>query len=176
MSERLAPLPQLSTLMGTWMSLWELPGLEEGIRVSFSPRMRRSLGRCAQERGRITLHSALRSGPRTRLAEVLCHEAAHVAAYVLYGRSVRPHGPEWAGLVAQIGFTPATREPGLEGRRTSPHAQRSSRLEYEHRCTVCQAVRLARRPVPRWRCADCAAAGLSGEMTVTRRGSAPVVA
>jgi SprT protein len=155
-------------LLGKWSALWGLPGLEEGIRVSFSPHMQRSLGRCAPERGRISLHPALRTAPPERLAAVLCHEAAHVAAFVLYGRSVRPHGPEWAGLVSQVGFTPATREPALEARRKAL-PEEPSRLEYEHRCPVCQAVRLAKRPVPRWRCAECVAAGLNGEMTITRR-------
>ena len=136
--------------------------------VSFSPRMQRSLGRCAPEFGRIGLHSALRTAPRQQLEEVLCHEAAHVAAFVLYGRSVRPHGPEWEELVSQAGFTPAIRAPSLDTRGSAPSSRRSSRLEYEHRCAVCQTVRLARRPVRRWRCAECVAAGLSGEMTIIR--------
>ncbi len=39
---------------------------------------------------------------------------------------------------------------------------------WEHQCPVCRLRRLARRPVPQWRCAACREAGLEGELVVTR--------
>jgi hypothetical protein len=53
---------------------------------------------------------------RDLLEEVLCHELAHVAVYRLHGRAVRPHGPEWKGLVAAAGFKPRARFERAEGR------------------------------------------------------------
>ncbi len=160
---------QATALIRRWAALGALPGLEERVAVSFDARLRRSLGRCAPKQGRITLHPALRAAPRGRLAEVLCHETAHVAAFILYGPVARPHGPEWAQLVVQAGFSPDTRGVALTPRQ----ARERRRFQYEHRCAVCQNARIARRPVPQWRCAECVAAGLSGAMTIERRVRAP---
>ncbi len=99
---------------------------------------------------------------------VLCHEAAHIAAYHLYGRNARPHGAEWAALVRAAGFSPASsfhssqpteREAALRRRPRHP----STRL-VAHVCPVCQTERLARRVVRGWRCAECVAAGLDGHL------------
>lgn len=169
----LAEATRLERLIRPWAMRWGLPGLEHGVTVSFDPRIRRSLGRCSPGRGRITLHPALRTAPPKRLAEVLCHEVAHVAAFALFGPTVRPHGAEWAALVSQAGYAPATRaKPISEAHRKSVRAVRASRAEYEHRCPVCQSVRFARRAVRGWRCAECVSAGLSGTMNITRRPSA----
>lgn len=161
----------LRSLVASWAELWETPGLEDAVAVTFSHRLRRSLGRCRPAAGRVTLSADLRDGPAERLAEVLCHEVAHVAVYHKYGRAARPHGPEWRRLVAATGHEPRVREVASElgsGMPTaSPHPP--ARLAYEHRCPVCQTVRFARRPVSRWRCAECLDAGLDGVMVITRR-------
>jgi len=34
------------------------------------------------------------------------HEAAHIIAWFLYGDDIRPHGPEWAGVMQVIGLKP----------------------------------------------------------------------
>lgn len=156
-------------LLRRWTRRWGLPGLEDALSVSFSSRLRRALGRSVPSEGRIILNPSLTAAATGRLPEVLCHEAAHVAAYVLHGRVGRPHGPEWASLVRAAGFTPTVHTPaGLPQRdQREPKAGRAPRFRYEHRCPVCQSTRWARRPIPRWRCADCRAAGLEGEMHIT---------
>jgi predicted SprT family Zn-dependent metalloprotease len=113
--------------------------------------------------GTITLHAGLASAPRALLHEVLCHEAAHVAVYCLYGPDARPHGREWADLICRAGYPPVTRLP-TELSGLSPPARATSR--YEHLCPVCQAVRIAGRPVSRWRCQACVEAGLPGELEI----------
>lgn len=173
MRERADSPRQSKNLIRKWAAVWGLPGLEGAVAVSFDARIRRSLGRCAPEQGRITLHPALRGAPRARLAEVLCHEAAHVAAFVLYGPLAKPHGPEWAQLVTRAGFSPTTRATALAPPVAKAVSSKRSRVQYEHRCSVCQAVRWALRPVPQWRCAECVDAGLSGEMVIERRSRAP---
>jgi ribosomal protein L37AE/L43A len=171
--------PDWAKLMRPWARRWDLPGLEHALHVRFDARLRRSLGRCQPREGRISLHPSLGSAPRRSLAQALCHEAAHVAAYLLHGRHVRPHGAEWSALVSAAGYAPirhATAStfgvsiPGSSRRQNdSNHGDsRTSRLTVVHRCPVCQSVRLARRPVRGWRCAECVAAGLDGRLVITR--------
>jgi predicted SprT family Zn-dependent metalloprotease len=73
--------------------------------------MTRSLGRCQPEQKRIRLASWLREAPGELLAEVLCHEAAHVAVHELHGRGCRPHGSEWKSLMRAAGYDARTRIP-----------------------------------------------------------------
>jgi predicted SprT family Zn-dependent metalloprotease len=147
-----------------WQKLWGIPELITRLHVRFSPRLRATWGRTLPARGTITLAESLATGPRERLEEVLCHEAAHVAVHMKYGRSARPHGHEWAAFVKAAGFAPVR---ALRAAVPSPPRVHPRAL-YEHRCTVCQSRRLARRPVPAWRCAECVSVGLAGAMTITR--------
>jgi predicted SprT family Zn-dependent metalloprotease len=165
-ADRIATRPKL---LARWANTWGLPGLCDALDISFSMRLRRSLGRSTPARGRITLHHALRDAPSALVTEVLCHEAAHVAAFHLYGRRVRPHGEEWRRLVVAAGYTPRTcaeYPPATLSSRASPTRPR---FLYDHRCPVCHTTRSARRPVSRWRCSECVAIGLPGDMLITRR-------
>lgn len=147
----------------TWAHLWELPGLVERLAIHFSPRLRSTWGRAYPARGLVTLAASLRAQEQTRILEVLCHEVAHIAVHLKHGRAAKPHGPEWAALVIAAGFSPSRRLPEIG------HARRPRTTSwYEHRCPVCQARRVARRPVKTWRCAACTRGGLSGQLTITR--------
>lgn len=153
--------------------------LDAGLRIN--PRLTRSVARYHRETGVIEL------GPRffrlrARRQEVLCHELAHAAVQFLHGKKARPHGSEWRKLVASAGFMSTARLPATTARRaelaegtsedTSAVGLRSRpttlQYAYEHRCPVCQMTRCAKRPVSRWRCAECVAAGLPGALEITR--------
>jgi SprT protein len=154
----------------SWQSTWHTPGLADLTRVTFSPRLERSLGRCVPATGCVTLTARLRRGSRERLLETLCHEVAHVAAYMLYGSAVRPHGAEWAALVRVAGFDPGTharprRHAPRQARPTNP---RGSTYTVVHMCPVCHSRRFARRVMSAWRCGTCVDAGLSGVLIATR--------
>jgi len=101
----------LGAPVARWAATWQRPGLERRLHISFSTRMTRSLGRCHPERGVIRLASWLRDAPASLLAEVLCHEVAHVATWELHGRACRPHGAEWRALMRAAGFEPRVRLP-----------------------------------------------------------------
>jgi len=133
--------------------------------TSISTRLRRSLGTCNLESNEVRLHRSLLDSKKDLLEEVYCHELAHLAVFIKYGTSVRPHGPEWQILMRVAGYKPnvrikATFEMDSNRDSTSP------KLYYRHFCPVCQTTRSSKRPQPRWRCAECVEAGLSGEMTI----------
>jgi predicted SprT family Zn-dependent metalloprotease len=152
-------------LIVDWATIWGVPELTSTVSVSFSTQLKRSLGRCRPADGQVMLRADLRSGDPERLREVLCHEVAHIAAYLKFGHAIKPHGVEWRGLVAAAGFRPRVRmappsEPRQPTRQPRP-------LAFEHRCPVCHSMRLARRKMPRWRCAECVDAGLDGGLLIT---------
>ncbi len=156
---------ELKRLLSSWGKLWGLQDFQNDVSVSFSNRLKTSLGRCRPAESKITLHADLCAGTKAVLAEVLCHEAAHIAAHKLCGPQAAPHGPEWKALVAAAGFEPRIRaKPGIA---TKSRKTRSGLLEFEHRCPVCQSVRYARRPMPAWRCEDCLALELDGKLNIT---------
>jgi SprT protein len=146
---------------------WKLDPKALRARVEFSPRLRTSLGVCYPEQRLIRLHPILAQPRHTELLEeVVCHEAAHIAAEIKAGKRVRPHGPEWKALVRQCGYEPkrGIRVPGYEPIKQTPPSS-----VYEHRCPVCHTVRRSSHPQPRWKCADCSEAGLSGDLVITSR-------
>lgn len=167
--ERTAPIIR-ATLSRSFRA-WGLPGLAREVRVEYSRRLRRSLALCYEDRMLIRLHIALaRPANAELLREIVCHEAAHIAARKLHGRDVPPHGSEWATLVDRMGYlprldfrTPAARR-GRDGRRLPP-------VVFEHACDSCRVVRVSSTPDRRWRCARCIALGHSGRLSIRARRS-----
>jgi hypothetical protein len=104
-----SPLQAFRTQVDRWEAAWGMPGLSHSVTVEFSGRLRSSFGNCRSAEGRIRLAERLRNGSRELLAEILCHELAHVAVHRLYGPRARPHGPEWRRLMARAGFAPRAR-------------------------------------------------------------------
>jgi len=151
-----------------WSSAWCVPDLAGVVRIEISRRMRRSLGRCHPRTGLIRLNAALLGEPEELQREVLCHEAAHVAVYLLHRNrnGVRPHGLEWKQLMRAAGFGPRVRMDPARLSRKSQEAVRPA-VCYRHRCPVCGASRVAGRPVHRWRCRACHESGLKGKLEIS---------
>lgn len=150
--------------LSSWAAAWRTPGLEKRIRLELSPRMRVALGRALPREKLVRINAAIVEHHPALVEEILCHEAAHVAVHELYRDYRQPHGPEWQELMRLAGF-----EPRVRMELASPLPGSRAKNVWEHQCPVCQARRTARRPVYRWRCAACVGAGLSGELTITKR-------
>ena len=43
------------------------------------------------------------------LRQTVAHEVAHLLAYTLYGRRIRPHGPQWQAIMLDVFGLPADR-------------------------------------------------------------------
>jgi len=168
---------QAATLLRHLAVLWRRPNVAR-LRVVVHPRLRRTLGRYSRSANRIELSPTVLS-PKA-LTDVLTHEAAHAA--IAQGKTTtgRAHGPEWRRLMAQAGKrnaratrwcagqpgdSPQTRAKAKRGTGSTTKATKT----YDHWCPVCQASRLAKRPVRGWRCAPCVAAGLPGRLEITLR-------
>jgi predicted SprT family Zn-dependent metalloprotease len=147
--------------------VWDWPELPWEVTVVFSRRLTRHLGRATVSTGRVVLHIALAGATRPLLREVLCHEAAHIVVFRRYGEGMRPHGPEWAKLVWQAGYQPSR---SLAVTASEIPSRPTNTRRYEHLCPLCQSVRIAKRPMARWRCQACVDAGLPGTLQIQRLG------
>jgi len=160
---------EVARLLGGWGRLWGVADLAQRVRVERSARLSASLGLCYPLKGRIALNPVLfKPANRALLIEVLCHEAAHMAARLLARRRIKPHGPEWRRLMRMAGYEPRV--------RIAPHAvfgykrvnKRRAHYLYRHTCTECGARFTARRTDHRWRCAACYDGGSGGMLKVVR--------
>ena len=79
--------------LASWSTAWDLPELPYRVRIVFSHRLQSSLGRCAPSEGLVRLNPGLLDGAPEALREVVCHEVAHVATWLLYGRRARARPP-----------------------------------------------------------------------------------
>lgn len=141
--------------------LWNIKSIEHEIKVEYSSRMTRSLGRTKPTKKLVRLNTNLSSSLSEHLEEVLCHEIAHIAATHKYGDEISPHGKEWQTLVRLAGYEPSIRMNVLTNNIHKPLAKR-----FAHKCPVCFSEQVAKRRVTRWRCGNCVQAGLTGELVI----------
>ena len=157
--------------LATWSAAWGVPELPFRVRIVFSGRLQSSLGRCSPRAGLIRLNPGLLDGTPETLREVVCHEAAHVATWLLFGRRARAHGGEWKELMRLAGYEPSVRW-AEDAVPESVRDRRRPTVVYIHACPVCRAQWIARRTVAAWRCGTCRGAGREGRLTVSRRAVA----
>lgn len=155
------PLLMAKKLIPHWAHQWGVNLRSFELTIEWSPRLTRSLGRAYPKRKLVRLNRILfQTGFRNLLKEVLCHEIAHVAVFLIHGPKAASHGAEWKQLVTSVGFV-ARRVIELPGFLYSP-----STIQYEHRCSVCHSKRYAKRPQLKWRCVRCREEGLSGKLGI----------
>lgn len=154
--------------LASWGAAWGIPNLPAMVRVEFSPRLRRSLGRCLPAVGVIRLNQCLRAADHAMLREVVCHETAHIANWILHKGRSRSHGKDWQDLMASAGYAPRTRWPEASLPEPMRRQCKSSILFY-HNCRVCGSHWVAKRSMKNWRCGACRAAGLDGTLVISTR-------
>jgi predicted SprT family Zn-dependent metalloprotease len=166
-NKREAQLRFLMERVANLSAKWGMPDAADAITVCFSTRLSRSLGRADLSTGRISLAAFLRSDPAL-LDQALCHELAHLIAFLLVGQSERPHGPTWKILMQRAGYEPRVRlsTSSLQSSTLKPKLPR----RYLHRCPICHFSRMASRRMMTWRCADCTAASLDGQLEIELLG------
>lgn len=169
-ADREAKLPdELEQYLSKWSYLWGIEDLSSRVSIEVSTRLRSSLGRCNPQRGVIRIHQALRNPLYADIFRiVLCHEVAHIAAYIIFGPSIKPHGAEWKSLAKKAGISTkaslslniSKEELGIKPRK---------KYSYEHLCPVCQIGFTALRTDRRWRCKHCDESGLDSSFNVIKR-------
>jgi predicted SprT family Zn-dependent metalloprotease len=152
------------TIQG-WAVLWDVAGLRDRVRIHFNARLRTTIARWVIASSRLEIGSRFFDARRDQ-RQILCHELAHAAAVMKFGRAARPHGPEWRHFVHVAGFQPKAHL--VSHRAGRPTSKLAGVLPiFEHRCVVCQAVGYARKRVTKWQCVECVGAGLDGALTIT---------
>ena len=143
-----------------WGEVWGVADLPERITITLSTRLKKTLGRVRPMSGVVTLNAKLASVQRSVFLEVLCHEVAHVVAYILHGSQAKPRGPEWRALVSAVGYKPST---SMNARWLPDPATEEAHLgKREHyRCSVCQADYFVSRRSSHLYCEACIQNGVT---------------
>lgn len=143
------------TALSRWAALWGVPELVH-VSLSYSSRMTKAIGLVRPSLGRVTLSDRVLDLPVEVSLEVLCHEVAHIATYLLHGPLAKPHGPEWRRLVQRAGYEPTTT---LRLHDVEHRLRRRSRPRVRYECPVCHDVYHVARRSSRLRCSACLAEG-----------------
>ncbi|MBL9076957.1 MAG: SprT-like domain-containing protein [Planctomycetes bacterium] len=115
---------------------------DTAVAVRWNRRLSSTAGRAFQRSGRIELNPTLLARAPAELPMVLAHEAAHIAAFRLFGPNVAAHGRHWRSLMRLAGHEPAVThdipvdDPRLPGR------PRRRRFLYLRVCEGCGDRRL----------------------------------
>lgn len=170
--------PDLAPFVEEAVAAWSLPALRQ-VPLHFSGRLRTSLGLFDPRRNEVRLARFLVHGGPALLREVVLHELAHAAVRHVHGRGARPHGREWQGFMRAVDLPPRVRFPRelLQRLHAADPVLRAARPRdrWRHVCPRCNAAVIAGRPMRRWRCRVCLAAGEDGVLTIERwpvRGAA----
>lgn len=121
------------------MAKWRVPP-GPPVAVTWNDRLVTTAGRAFYKEGRIELNPQLLANSPKEIDDVLVHEAAHVAAYRLFGDYGSAHGRHWRGLMRIAGV-----EPAVTHDLPVPRASRRRRGHvYLRVCDACGDRRIAR--------------------------------
>lgn len=135
---RLPDEASLTDLAQRHFEFWGVAKRLEAVRVRYNRRMRSVLGRARLDHLEIQLNPrALERAPEM-VEELVGHEAAHLAAWVLHGAGIAPHGEEWRRLMREAGIPITVRH------RVPVDDLRQQRSWLLHICAGCGA-RLIRK-------------------------------
>lgn len=154
MSEADLPPPEeLQQKVVALLELWRVNDSE--IEVVYNRRLSTTAGRAFVRAGRIELNPRLLAGALDQVDVVLIHEAAHVAAFRLFGGNIPAHGRHWRSLMRLAGQPPAvTHKMPVEHLRRKRPARRRQYV-YLRMCGTC-GDRIVSEQVRYGRCGGCA--------------------
>ncbi len=125
---------------------------QAAVRVVWNERLTTTAGRAFLRNGRIELNPTLLARAPDQLAMVLVHEAAHIAAFRLFGPNIPAHGRHWRSLMALAGHVPeVTHKIPLRSVRTG-----RPRYFYLRVCDAC-GDRTIQATIRYGRCHGCSA-------------------
>jgi len=129
--------------------------LDTKLVVVWNDRLTTTAGRAFQRNGRIELNPTLLARAPDQVPVVLAHEAAHIAAFRLFGANIPAHGRHWRSLMRLAGQPPeVTHRIPLRGVRAAERRRR--RYVYLRVCDRCGDRALLASP--RYgRCQGCSA-------------------
>lgn len=114
------------------LARWRVP--ETAVAVRWNPRLTTTAGRAFLRGARIELNPTLLAKAPDQLPVVLTHEAAHIAAFRLFGPRVQAHGRHWRSLMRLAGLPPdITHDIPVDG----PRGRRRRRFFYLRVCEAC---------------------------------------
>lgn len=107
------------------------------VEVAWNGRLTTTAGRAFVRRGRVELNPHLLARAPDQVELVLTHEAAHVAAFRLFGANIPAHGRHWRSLMRLAGLPPeVTHRIPLDG--IAPRRRRTRRRYlYLRLCDAC---------------------------------------
>lgn len=138
------------------LAQWRVLATE--VDVVWNDKLTTTAGRAFQRNGRIELNPTLLARAPDQLAMVLTHEAAHIAAFRLFGASIPAHGRHWRSLMRLAGHEPAvTHDIPIDDLRAPRRAlRRRRRYVYLRVCDAC-GDRVLLAAVRYGRCGGCTA-------------------
>jgi predicted SprT family Zn-dependent metalloprotease len=119
------------------LAAWRV--LDTTVRVVWNAKLTTTAGRAFQRNGRIELNPTLLAKAPHELPVVLVHEAAHIAAFRLFGANIPAHGRHWRSLMRLAGHEPSVTHdiPVDDVRPSRAVAQRRRRYVYLRVCDAC---------------------------------------
>lgn len=88
----------------------------------------KSAGIAELQKNRLRFNAVLlQENEQAFLAEVVPHEVAHLLAWKLFGRAIRPHGVEWRQIMQQVFGLVPSRTHGFD-------VKRSAKMGYFYTC------------------------------------------
>lgn len=126
---------------------------ETAVRVQWNRRLSTTAGRAFLRGARIELNPRLLARAPDQVPVVLAHEAAHIAAFRLFGPNIPAHGRHWRSLMRLAGHQPEiTHKIPVDRPKTS----RRRRFFYLRVCEACGDRQVA-AAVRYGRCHGCSA-------------------
>lgn len=146
------PTPeQLEQRAAELFTQWRV--LDTEVAVTWNGRLSTTAGRAFVKSGRIELNPSLLAKSLDQVDVVLTHEAAHVAAFRLFGDNIPAHGRHWRSLMRHAGCEPDVTHKmpvdDVRKRRT-----RRARYLYLRMCGAC-GERAVLEQVRYGRCSGC---------------------